>query len=134
MQRMTVIQITTPEKNRLQRTIQARSEDGAQSMAAVSRIVRSRGIHEETSTGITYNIGTAMPMGSHRSIARIPPIRAVVIPEVPKLNCPAFMELAPLFAFLYYSPHLLIGQGLCLFPSCGIHPHDAPWLSTPEKI
>jgi hypothetical protein len=44
------------------------------------------------------------------------------------------MGRAPLFAFLYYSPHLMIQQGLCLFASCCIHPHDAQRLSTPEQM
>jgi hypothetical protein len=44
-----------------------------------------------------------MPMGSHQSTARIPPIRAALIPEVRKLDRPVLMEPAPLFAFLYYS-------------------------------
>ena len=103
-------------------------------MAAVSRINRDRGIHEETSTGTTYNIGTAMPMGSHQSTARIPPIRAAVIPQVRKLDRLVFMRLASLFALLYYSPHLIIEQGLCPFASCCIHPHDAQRLSTPEQM
>jgi len=104
-------------KTRLQSTIQAGTKDGAlrrlinvrrETMAAVSRINRDRGIHEETSTGTTYNIGTAMPMGSHQSTARIPPIRAAVIPQVRKLDRPVLIGLAPLFALLYYSPHLTI--------------------------
>src|SRR5437899_5955226 len=109
MQRIAVTQITTTAKNRLQSTIQAGTKDGAhrrlikvrrETMVAVSRIVRDRGIHEEPS------IGTAMPMDSRQSTSRIPPIRAAVIPEVRKLDRPVFMGLAPLFTFLYYSPHL----------------------------
>jgi hypothetical protein len=73
-------------------------------------------------------------MGSHQSTAWILPIRAAVTPQVRKLDRPVFMERAPLFAFLYYSPHLIIEQGLCLFASCGIHPHDAQRLSTPEQL
>src|SRR6266849_1156480 len=141
--RMAVTQITTTAKNQLQRTIQPGSEDGAhrrlinvrrETMAAVSGSFQERGIHEETSTGTTGNIGTAMPMGSHHSTARILPIRAAVIPQVRKLDRPVFMALVPLFAFLYYSPHLMIQQGLCLFASCCIHPHDAQRLSTPEQM
>jgi hypothetical protein len=73
-------------------------------------------------------------MDSHQSTARILPIRAAVIPEVRKLDRPVFMEQAPLFAFLYYSPHLIIGQALCLFASCCIHPPDAQRLSTPKQM
>ena len=61
-------------------------------MAAVSRIARDRGIHEETSTGTAYNIGTVKTMASHQSTARIPPIRAAIIPEVRKLDRPVSME------------------------------------------
>jgi len=35
---------------------------------------------------------------------------------------------------LDYSPHLIIGQGLFPFASCGIHPHDAQRLSAPEQM
>ena len=91
-------------------------------MAAVRRVARYRGIHEETSTGTTDNISTAKPIGSHQSTARIPPISASGIPQNRKLDRPLFIGQAPLFALLDYSPHLIIEQGFCPFASCCTHP------------
>src|SRR5882672_8404722 len=60
-QAMLILYSPYAEDGALRRLINVRRE----TMAAVSRINRDRGIHEETSTGTTDNIGTAMPMGSH---------------------------------------------------------------------
>src|SRR5205809_5793222 len=47
-----------------------------ETMTAASKIARDRGIHEDARTGTTNNISTAMPMCSHQSTVRIPPIKA----------------------------------------------------------
>ena len=101
-------------------------------MEAVRRIARYRGIHEETSTGTTDDISTAMPRGSHQSTARIPPLRAAGIPQIRKLDCPLFMGRAQLFAYFDYSPHLIIEQGFCHFASYCVLRHRANDMRTPD--